>query len=430
MEKVLIEGNATEGGFLSRRAALGLGAAAWLAGCARVRDPNRLSFWAMSTEGENAPLLMPAFTRESGIHVDVQSLPWTAAHEKVLTAYAGGSLPDVLMVANSWIPELVAIGALAPLPGAGPSLTDDQFPGALNAMRVGGRPHGVPWIVDTQVQYYRRDLLAREGHAVPPPRWDEWKALGHALKRRRPESYAVLLLLDWPEQLMHFAAQQPEPLLRDHSARGNFTTPGFRTALAFYKSIFDEGLAPPIVGTEIGDSLTAFRQGYFALLPSDTKTVGDLRLRAGDIPRTLWSVAEMPGPHGPARGLTLGMSLVVTSTARDPTRAWSLVRYLCRPDTQLNLYAITGDLPSRPSAWTAPQLVRSDTARVFAAQLARGTPEPSVPEWARIRTEIQLIAERMVRGQFGVDAAAAEMNTRADKLLEKRRWLLDRGLAT
>jgi multiple sugar transport system substrate-binding protein len=34
-----------------------------------------------------------------------------------------------------------------------------------------------------------------------------------------------------------------------------------------------------------------------------------------------------------------------------------------------------------------------------------------------------------VRGQYGIDEAAAEIDRRADRLLEKRRWMLDKGLA-
>ena len=52
---------------------------------------------------------------------------------------------------------------------------------------------------------------------------------------------------------------------------------------------------------------------------------------------------------------------------------------------------------------------------------------PTVPEWERITGEVQVIAERMVRGRLTVDQAAAAMDVRADALLEKRRWLLDRG---
>ena len=36
--------------------------------------------------------------------------------------------------------------------------------------------------------------------------------------------------------------------------------------------------------------------------------------------------------------------------------------------------------------------------------------------------------EHMVRGDYGVDVAAAEMNRRVDGILAKRRWLMDKGL--
>ena len=59
----------------------------------------------------------------------------------------------------------------------------------------------------------------------------------------------------------------------------------------------------------------------------------------------------------------------------------------------------------------------------------RATALPKVPEWERIVSEMQVVAERMVRGQYSVDEAAAEIDRRADRLLEKRRWMLGKGLA-
>ena len=70
----------------------------------------------MGREGEVLSQLMPGFEREHpDIHVEVQQIPWTAAHEKLLTAYVGDATPDIAMLGNTWVPEFVALNALAPL---------------------------------------------------------------------------------------------------------------------------------------------------------------------------------------------------------------------------------------------------------------------------------------------------------------------------
>src|SRR5579859_5374072 len=81
-----------------------------LAGCASKADDVRtLTFWTIGREGEAVVKLLPQFEREHpDIHVKVQQLPMTAAHQKLLTAFAGSSTPDVSQLGNTWIPEFVA----------------------------------------------------------------------------------------------------------------------------------------------------------------------------------------------------------------------------------------------------------------------------------------------------------------------------------
>ncbi|RZL98281.1 MAG: extracellular solute-binding protein, partial [Sphingomonas sp.] len=342
------------------------------------------------------------------IGVDIQTVPWTGAHEKLLTGFAGNSLPDVMMLNNAWLPELALLGALAP-PRPGSPLLADQFPGALASVQIGGRAVAVPWTADSWVQYYRRDLLADAGYAAPPPDWSEWTRMARTIKRRHPDRYATLHLLDWPEPLFAFAAQTGEPLLRDDNTRGNFSSAGFRAALGFYRSIYVGGFSPAITGAEVGDTYIAFRRGWFAILPSDAVTVGDLRRRADAIPRSSWSAVSPPSPRGAGAAMARGACLAVSHRARDPERAWRLVDYLCGAGVQRRMYGITGDLPTRPKAWTGPGLAGDPVSDLFAAQIASSVATPAVPEWERIVTEVQLIAEHMVRGEFGVDAATVEM---------------------
>ena len=119
---------------------------------------------------------MPEFERSNpGIRVKVQQLPWTAAHEKLLTAFAGDVTPDICQLGNTWVPELVALDALVPLDRyvASPPIVDaaDYFAGIWETNRIGGRLYGVPWYVDTRLVFYRRDLLSDAGFSAPPQSW-------------------------------------------------------------------------------------------------------------------------------------------------------------------------------------------------------------------------------------------------------------------
>ena len=94
---------------------------------------------------------------------------------------------------------------------------------------------------------------------------------------------------------------------------------------------------------------------------------------------------------------------------------------------QRRFYELTGDLPPRRAAWADGALAADDYARAFRDQLERAKPAPKVPEWERIATEIRNVGERAVHGELSVDEAAKELDARADRILEKRRWLLARG---
>ena len=410
---------------IDRRALLAGLPVAWLAaGCAPHRTDRPLSVWAMSYEGDYSPMLMPAFTAATGVEVEVQSLPWTASHEKLLTAHAGGALPDVMMLPNGWIGEFAMIGALAPVPT--PAIVADMFPGVLATTRVRGRDYAVPWSVAPQVQYYRRDILAREGYVAPPDDWAAWRRMALAIKRRRPDEFVFLMLLNWPGALFTMFTQAGAPLLRDQDTRGAFRNPAARAALAYYASLFADGLAPRALSTEVQDPVAAFAQGFFAIWPSGPSTLLDFHRRSAELPLDRWGTAVLAGPHGPAPASGINASLCVSATTPRPHEAWALVRHMTSVASELRFQRLIGNLPARQSAWADPQFAAPVLAP-FAAQLRMPATTPRIVEWERVQNEVQLVAERVVRGLMTVDEGLAAMDTRIDRLLAKRRALVEAG---
>jgi multiple sugar transport system substrate-binding protein len=392
-----------------------------------------LRFWAMGREGEVVAELLPEFERtHPGIRVNVQQLPWTAAHEKLLTAFVGGTTPDICQLGNTWIPEFAALKALEPLD---PYLTaasvvraDDYFPGIWDTNRIDDTLYGVPWYVDTRLLFYRRDLLRRAGFSAPPRSWDEWKQMLAAVARDgRPDRHAILLPLNEPEPLLALALQQDEPLLRDGGRWGNFRSAGFRRALSFYLEMFERGWAPPLASAAVSNVWTAFGRGDFAFYVSGPWNIGELKRRLPAEQQDTWMTGPLPGPAGPGASIAGGSSLVVFRSSRHRAAAWQLVEFLSQPSVQRRFHALTGDLPPRRATWNDGGLVDDVHARAFREQLERVKPAPKVPEWERIATEVRLVAERAVHRALSVDEAVKELDARADRILEKRRWLLARN---
>ncbi|WP_156457964.1 extracellular solute-binding protein [Sphingomonas sp. Leaf412] len=408
---------------LTRRGMIAGGAAGMLAACGR-RDPDALTFWATGYEGDYSPHLLAAFTRATGMATDAQSLPGSAAHEKYLTAFAGASLPDVMMLPSGWVSEFAMIGAIEPL--ADPALAGDGFPDVMRPLTYGGVAYAVPWSVGSQVQFYRRDILGEIGFDTAPSTWDGWRTVGARLKRRYPDRYAMLMFLNWWDTLVTFASAAGAYPLRAGDTRGNFRTPAYREALSFYVSLFADGYAPGVSSNEIQDPMAAFARGYFTLYPSGPTLLTDLRRRVDEIAPDRWGTARMPGPDGPGRVSAINNSLAVSTRSRRKADAWALVRHLTSVESELTFQRMIGVLPARRSAWRDPQLA-DPVLRPFAEQMELPARLPTIVEWERIRLDVQIVAERVVRGGLTIDEGLAAMDTRVDAILAKRRALVAAG---
>ena len=413
------------------------GLAALGVGCGRHGSgATALDFWAMGREAEVVGELLPAFrARHPEIDVRVQQLPFSAAHEKLLTAFAGGTLPDLCQLGNTWLPEFAALDALEPLDArvaaAGLPL-GDYYPGVLATNQLPGtgaatRLLGLPWYVDTRLLFYRTDLLRDAGIKEPPRDWAGWRAAMQAVVRHGgPGRYGALLPLNEPDPLFALSLQQG-PVLRDDDTRGAFAAAPFRHALDFYVGLFRDGLVPAVGDTQIANVWDEFGRGLFAFYVTGPWNIGEFRRRLPAARQGDWSTAPLPGPRGPGVSSAGGSSLVVFRRSPNKTAAWALIAYLSEPATMQRFHALSGNLPPRRSAWESPALRGDAPSRAFAQQLERLAPAPKIPEWERIFQEMQSAAERVVRRVQGEDETLAELDTRVDALLEKRRWMMARA---
>jgi len=413
---------------------------ALLSACRPERDAQQLELWVAGREGEVVEQLLPEFeASHPGLRVHVQRIPWLSAHEKFLTAAVAHRTPDVAQLGNTWIPEFATIGALQRLDeqlAATPSLApDDFFSGSWGANEFAGHTYGVPWYVDTRLLFFRTDLLNEAGFERPPRTWDEWLEMSRAIQQRRGPGpghearSALFLRLDEPELLLAMGLQEA-PLLRDGERFGNFRSAGFVRALDFYSSLAHTAVLEAQGNSQVANLWDDFARGSFVFFIGAPFHLGELGERLPAQVRDSWSTAQLPGRDGPGASLALGASLVMFQSSPRKREAWQLIQYLSRPDVQRRFYELTGDLPPRRSSWDGSDLVAQRGVAAYRAQLEQMYPLPEVPEWERIKSAVTVIEERAARALLSPEAAAVELDRRTDRILEKRRWILERGSAS
>ncbi len=392
--------------------------------CTRQTSPRSIEFWGLGREGEVVAQLVPQFTRETGIHVDVQQIPWSAAHEKILTAHVGGSLPDCGQVGNTWIPELATIKAVTPLSrrlGRGVP-QQDYFPGIWQTNVIDGVLYGIPWYVDTRLLFYKTDLIAK-----PPRTWSEWVAEMERLKRtsKRPGFHPMLMpTTEWTVPVA--LALQRGVVLVDEKGRARFDDPRFMEAFSFYLDFYRRGFAPAVSQSQIANLYQQFDDGEFAMFVSGPWDVGNLRQRLPAERQSAWSTAPLPAPDGtpyPGASISGGSSLVLFRQSKKHDAAWQFIEFLSRPDIQARFYELTADLPARRSAW---RNLNDDKVAAFRTQLERTAALPAVPEMENIVIVLSEYAQLAARGQSGPRETARALDEKVDAMLEKRRWVLSR----
>lgn len=394
-----------------------------------------LRFWTMGREGEVVAPLVREFERlHPGVRVDIQQMPWTAAHEKLLTAHVGGTSPDISQLGNTWIYELAMLGAIQPLdslldPGS-PIRAEAYFPGIWSTNFVGDTLFGVPWYVDTRVLFYRTDLLERAGVEEVPDTWEAWRAaMVQVQEASGPRQWAMFLPTNEWMQPAILGLQNGSTLTDSAGRTGAFSQPAFREAFEFYIGLFQDDLAPPMGNADVANVWQEFSRGTFAMYITGPWNLGEFRRRLPDSLQDKWSTAPLPGPDGPGVSFAGGSSLVVFRSSEHPREAMALVEFLSLPSSQARFFHLSGNLPPRRDAWQDSALANDPKVQAFREQLERVASLPHVPEIELILTRLYEQSERAIRGNVPVPVVLTDLDNQVDRILEKRRWVLDQQAA-
>jgi multiple sugar transport system substrate-binding protein len=349
-----------------------------------------IDVWAMGAEGEALGAFAETFMEEfPEVTVNVEPVPWDAAHDRIVNAIAGGEVPDVTMVGTTWMGEFAQLGGLDPTPS---NIDGSQFfEGAWNTTIVDGVSYAVPWYVETRLLYYRTDLA---GDVEPPATWEDLTALATTMQDAGAE-YGISLQPGgtgaW-QTWMPFFWQAGGEIMGDDG-------------------IFTEGLTPPAAeDVPVEGRFANGEIGSFISGPWMMSIVED----AGTDPET-YTVAHQPTETA-GTSFVGGSNMAVLADADNKVAGWAFLEYLSRPEVQVAWYETVSALPSVQSAWDDETLSGDERLAAFGEQLSDAKAPPSIATWEQVASEIDAVIEQVTVGDTTPEEGCAAMQEAASSI--------------
>lgn len=403
--------------------------------CSKDSDEIKtIKFWAMGSEAEQVSKILPEFEKKyPNIKVKVQQIPWTAAQEKLITAFASDNTPDICQLGNTWIPQFASLNAIISLdkfiakseivkPGK-------FFSGIWETNIIDNKVYGIPWYVDTRLMFYRKDVFERAGFKNPPKNWDELYTLCVRIKetQKTKDKYPIFIPTNEWNSFIIFGLQAGAELLKDENTRGNFSSKEFKEAFDYLIRFHKQNLTP-FGMMQVTNVYQAMAEEYISIYFSGPWNIPEFKKWMTGELADKWATAPMPGYRNEYPGVSLagGSSLVIFKDSRYKDEVWKLIEFLSEPEIQLKVYKVTNNLPAVIESWRDSSLSSDIYMKAFYQQLQNVVSAPKIPEWEQIVfSKLQQYAEFAARGVMTTEEALKKLDEDADRILEKRRWLVE-----
>lgn len=355
-------------------------------------------------------ILKPFEEAHPDIEVEVTTLDWGSAWQKITTAATSSDVPDICQLGTTWVGSIASMGAMLNLREmieieGGESLF---VPAAWATAGIIGSQEivAIPWMVDTRAMFYRTDIFKMLGLTKDDLKnWESFeatlakiKAANLTINNKKIDPLGITGKNDW--NVIHNIA----PWL--WSAGGGFIDDTYKksdldsdrslTGLTFYVDLVKKGYVPlKCLEQNTSQISSAFNNGFYAIYfdgPYALKNLTTPPERGGssDSP-VAKNFATAPYPAGDMGRSTFcgGSNLSIFKASKKKEAAWKVVKFLTTDKQAQIAYArLTGFLPAKTEAFDDPYFSSDPFRKVFSDSVDFARAYPCVPGWGPIETVV------------------------------------------
>jgi multiple sugar transport system substrate-binding protein len=409
-------------------------AAICLTACQRSAGPTKELTLAVNSGVEGDALKQAArdYEAQTGIHINIAEFPYANLFEKELTDlnYGTGAY-DLIMLDDPWFPRFASkqlLTELTPMLQKKGMQADTDFVETSLALCKHpfqtGALYALPYVGNSQLFFYRKDLFAKHGLREPGT-WDDVLAAAKTIQEKEGQGgnkmYGYVMraaqgnaaVADFMPIFWAFGAE-----MFDQSGKPTVNSPESIAALKFMLELGK--YSPPGYASFNADEVGAhLLQGTAAMSinwpawissfsdPAKSKVIGKM------------TFTTLPGAKKPGQA-EIGNWLI--AIPRDAKNAEAALEFLlwATAAKEMKRSALGGNPPTRRSLFTDAELVaRFPSYPAQLRSLETSRPRPRTPQWNEIENAFGIFLSKANSGELSPEDALNQANVEIEKILQR-----------
>jgi len=382
--------------------------------------PTQLKVWISGTPELDTAMnkILSQFQAENpGVSATLEDYPFAQYYEKLTTAFAGGSGPDVYWI-DIRTAEFAKRGALLPLDKyVSDDWTSDVLPVALKEGMWNGKRYSVPMHELANGIFVNKALFAQAGIPVPHDlkdawTWDQLRQIAMKLTERSGGTTTRWGLGsqrdigDWVV-LPYLFQNGAAPLSPDFKTASRYLDSSQSIeALTWWGKLFTEDKV-----ATASPAPDAFPTGSMAMIDAVSTYVIALQRQ---YPNLAYDIAPAPR-NKQCAVMTGGFNVGINPATAQPDLAWKLTDYMSRVK-HAQWAEDSGYLPDRKSVMASGSKYQEQPWKLFMDELAQcGVSRPPTSEYSFFADTFQAMAKDIAGGadvKASVTKAATALDAR------------------
>ena len=398
--------------------------------------------WPAHAFYDAATKLIPEFTKETGIKVEVDKVEYMRMRDKQsLEMSKPKGDYDLISYVCMWKNEYVFKGLLAPLAPffTNPGLADPTYdPGDLvpaylaTTGMVGGKKgylpgptaalYGVPFGSETSIFAYRKDIFDKHG-LKPPKTYDEMLKLAATIRQKEPSMYGVTMRGEAGHQVQHAWLNHLTPYggeaFDDKWEPAFHKEPSIKAIKAMVQIV---KTGPPGISTfAFGAMADAFLLGHATMFLDATAICG--MVRNPNVSKVQGKVAYALHPKAVKHSTeTGGFGIAIPANSTKKEAAFLFMQWMTSKAADRKI-AKLGGMPNRISTLKDPELQKElPEFSAILENLKYANPDwrPIIPEWPEISMQhVGIALHEAITGKKTPEKAMSDVVEPVRKIMEK-----------